>query len=90
MKVLGLRRNTQELNPDPFGFDPRHSREINLNRRSSVLRVHHERNVLTAPQAFCQPQPEAAGGDIHDLSTGKAEFVRNNRTEFHDLPSVPA
>jgi hypothetical protein len=72
MKFMVLRRHTKEFNPGPFGFDPRYSRQINLNRRSPVSRVDHERNVLTAPQAFRQPQPAPSRGNIRDRSTGKA------------------
>jgi hypothetical protein len=71
MKLMVLRRHTKKFNPGPFGFDPRHFRQINLNRRSPVIRVHHERNVLTAPQAFRKPQPAPSRGNIRDLSTGK-------------------
>jgi hypothetical protein len=72
MQLLVLRRHTKEFNPGPFPFDPIHSRQINSNRRNPVIRVHHERNVLTAPQAFRQPQPAPSRGNIRDLSTGKA------------------
>jgi len=72
MQLMVLRRHTKEFNPGPFGFDPRHFRQINSNRRSPVIRVHHERNVLTAPQAFRQPQPAPSRGNIRDRSTGKA------------------
>jgi len=72
MQLMVLRRHTKEFNPGPFGFDPRHFRQINVNRRSPVVRVHHERNVLTASQAFRQPQPAPSRGNICDLSTGKA------------------
>jgi hypothetical protein len=72
MKLMVLRRHTKEFNPGPFGFDPTHFRQINLNRRSPVIGVHHERNVLTAPQAFRKPQPAPSRRNIRDLSTGKA------------------
>jgi hypothetical protein len=72
MQLLVLRNHTKEFNPGPFPFDPIHSRQINANRRSPVIWVHHERNVLTAPQAFRQPQPAPSRGNIRDLSTGKA------------------
>jgi hypothetical protein len=71
MKLLVLRRHTKEFHPGPFGFDPRHSRQINSNRRSLVIRVHQERKILTAPQAFRQPQPAPSRGNIRDLSSGK-------------------
>src|SRR5207247_8420714 len=90
MKLLVLRRHTKEFHPGPFAFDPIHARQINSNRRSPVIRVHQERNVLTAPHAFRQPQLAPSRGNIRDLSTGEAEFVRNDRTESHHLPSVPA
>jgi|SRR6266481_2481074 hypothetical protein len=85
-----LRNHTEEFHPGKSGFGPIHSRQINPNSRSPVIRVHHERKVLTASQAFRQPQAAPSRGNIRDLSTGKAEFVRNNRTESHHLPSVPA
>jgi hypothetical protein len=72
MQLMVLRRYTKEFNSGPFAFDPRHSRQINVNRRSPVIRVHHEREVLTAPQAFRHPQPAPSRGNIRDLSTGKA------------------
>jgi hypothetical protein len=72
MQLMVLRRHTKEFNPGPFGFDPRHFRQINVNRRSPVVRVHHERNVLTASQAFRQPQPTPSRGNIRDFSTGKS------------------
>jgi hypothetical protein len=72
MQLFVLRNHTKEFNPSPFPFDPIHSRQINSNRRSPVIRVHHERKVLTAPQAFRQPQPTPSRGNICDLSTGKA------------------
>ena len=90
MKFMVLRRQTKEFNPGPFAFNPRHFRQINSNCRSPVIRVHQERNVLTAPQAFRQPQPAPSRGNIRDLSTGKAEFIHNDRTESHHLSSVPA
>jgi hypothetical protein len=90
MKLMVLRRHTKEFNPGPFGFDPRHFRQINSNRRSPVIRVHQERNVLTAPQAFRKSHPAPSRRNIRDLSTGKAEFVRNDRMESHHLSSVPA
>ena len=49
MKLMVLRRHTKKFNPGPFVFDPRHFRQINSNRRSPVIRVHQERNVLTTP-----------------------------------------
>jgi hypothetical protein len=52
MKLMVLRSHPKEFNPGPFGFDPIHFRQINMNRRSPVMRVHNERNVLTTPQAF--------------------------------------
>jgi hypothetical protein len=72
MKLMVLRSHPKELNPGPFGFDPIHFRQIYTNRRSPVVRVHNERNVLTAPQAFRQPQPAPSRRNIRDLSTGKA------------------
>jgi hypothetical protein len=72
MKLMVLRRHTEKFNPGPFVFDPRDFRQINSNRRSPVIRVHHERNVLTAPQAFRKPQPASSRGNIRDLSSGKA------------------
>ena len=48
MQLMVLRRHTKEFNPGPFGVDPLHFRQINLKRRSPVIRVHHELNVLTA------------------------------------------
>jgi hypothetical protein len=72
LKLVILRRHTKELNPGPVGFDPRYFRQINLNRCSPVIRVHQERKVLTAPQAFRQPQAAPSRGNIRDLSTGKA------------------
>jgi len=89
-KLTVLRRHPQELHPGPFGCDPGHFRQINLHRRRPVIRIHHERNVLPAPQAFRQPQPAPSRGNIRHLPTGQAEFVRNDRTKPHHRPSIPA
>jgi hypothetical protein len=72
MKLMVLRRHTKKFKPGTFVFDPRHFRQINSNRRSPVILVHHERNVLTASQAFRQPQRASSRRYIRDLSSGKA------------------
>jgi hypothetical protein len=90
MQLMVLRRHPKEFNPGPVGCDPRHFRQINANRRSSVIRVHQERQVLPAPQACRQAQPAPSRRNIRDFSTGKAEFVHNDRPESHHLSSVPA
>jgi hypothetical protein len=85
-----LRRHRKEFDPGPSGFDPLHSRQINLNRPSPVIRVHYERNVLTGTQTFRKPQSASPSRNIRDLSTSKSEFVRDDRTKSNHLPSVAA
>src|SRR5207244_8520959 len=84
---LVLLRQAEELYSGPFLLNPPHFTQINLHGRP-LVQVHLERNVLIAPEEFCERKLAPSAGNICHLSTYKSYFVRDDCVETCHLPNV--